>query len=343
MTYRVGIPRALLYYDFQTLWHTFFGCLGAETVASGETNKLILDLGTAKIVDEACLPVKIFFGHAIDLAQKGLDYIFVPRMVSIEKKVFICPKTMGLPDMLEAGRTELPTLIKPTMNLASSPGRIDSFLWETGSFFRADMRKIRKAWREAVAEQTKTDAQARRYEDGCAPEGGLTVLLLGHSYLLQDKYLNLNIHDKLVRSGCRVVTPEQFPPEAQEKEVENLPKRLFWTYGKILMGTVRCFSRFPTDKGVIILTSFGCGIDSFVGNMVMRYLHKTGIPYLNIILDEHTGEAGVDTRLEAFLDMMCWRRRANEGNISPHGPYLGYDERIARIPGAGCDRTPTNH
>jgi len=31
---------------------------------------------------------------------------------------------------------------------------------------------------------------------------------------------------------------------------------------------------------------------------------------LNINLDEHTGEAGIITRLEAFLDMVRWRRAA---------------------------------
>ena len=356
MSYQVGIPRALLYYDFQILWRTFFDGLGAKTIISGETNKLILDLGTAEIVDEACLPVKIFVGHAQQLARQNLDYIFVPRMVSIEKRVFICTKTMGLPDMLEAAKTKLPTLIKPTMNLVSSPRDIDSFLRETGRFFSADMRKIRRAWREALIQQEKAAAQTRRFGSnygletcadvsaaGCENARGPVILLLGHSYLLQDSFLNLNIREKLARSGCHIVTPEQFFPEAQEKEIQNLPKRLFWTYGKILLGTVRCFSRFPENKGVVILTSFGCGIDSFVGNMVTRYLHKTGIPYLNVILDEHTGEAGVDTRLEAFLDMIRWRRQTDESNISSYGPYLGNNERTAGIPGSGCSRTSAYH
>jgi len=355
LSYKVGIPRALLYYQFSTLWRTFFHCLGAETVVSGDTNKLVLDLGTAKIVDEACLPVKIFFGHALRLARENLDYLFVPRMVSIEKKAFICPKTMGLPDMLEASKTPLPPLIKPTMNLVSSQRKIDAFLWETGHFFTADIRKIKRAWREALEQQQKEELQGyyrlwgkNGYNPDAAAtrierEDKLVILLLGHSYLLQDNFLNLNLLEKLKRADCHVITPEQIPSELQEDEVKDLPKRFFWTYGRILMGSARCFSKIPENKGVIILTSFGCGIDSFVDNMVMRYLHKAGIPYLNIILDEHTGEAGVDTRIEAFLDMIRWRRQMDEGNFSSYGPYMGNNERTVGISGAGCDCTPANN
>jgi predicted nucleotide-binding protein (sugar kinase/HSP70/actin superfamily) len=36
--------------------------------------------------------------------------------------------------------------------------------------------------------------------------------------------------------------------------------------------------------------------------------HST-IPYLAIAVDEHTGEAGVRTRVEAFLDMLRYQRR----------------------------------
>lgn len=35
-------------------------------------------------------------------------------------------------------------------------------------------------------------------------------------------------------------------------------------------------------------------------------------------VDEHTGEAGLDTRVEAFVDMLE-RRVYSENNISTHG------------------------
>lgn len=105
---KVGIPRGLFYYYFFPLWCDFFHNLGAEVVLSQPTNKKILNRGVSLAVDEACLPVKLFYGHVVDLADK-VDYLFLPRLVSTAQKEYICPKFMGLPDMIKAADIKLPT------------------------------------------------------------------------------------------------------------------------------------------------------------------------------------------------------------------------------------------
>jgi predicted nucleotide-binding protein (sugar kinase/HSP70/actin superfamily) len=55
------------------------------------------------------------------------------------------------------------------------------------------------------------------------------------------------------------------------------------------------------------MVAFGCGLDALVGDLVERRIRKKGVPFCMITIDEHTGEAGVDTRLEAFIDMLEWR------------------------------------
>lgn len=337
MNIRIGIPRALLYYNYVTLWKTFFTLLGAEVLISGHTTKLTLDLGRDMVVDEACLPVKIFFGHTAQLLEQKPDFLFVPRMVSVEKSAYICPKIIGLPDILEAGNKEMPALIKPTLNMVST-GNIDSFLREAGSCLTTDRRKISRAWKIARHEQNAEDRKvldkSRSMENEIARTGSkLPMLLLGHRYNLYDDFLNLNIRKRLWQMGCDLWTPEQFSEESKEDTIKTLPKAIFWTFGKNILGTVRCFSRLPGPKGVVIISSFGCGIDSFIGNMAMRYLQKAGIPYLNITLDEHSGEAGLETRLEAFLDMIHWRRTFNEDHISSYGIPVGDPEGYAGIHG----------
>jgi predicted nucleotide-binding protein (sugar kinase/HSP70/actin superfamily) len=58
--------------------------------------------------------------------------------------------------------------------------------------------------------------------------------------------------------------------------------------------------------GVIQLSSFNCGCDSIVGEIFRGVLKEKGIPYMTLILDEHSAQAGVDTRLEAFIDSVGW-------------------------------------
>ena len=54
--------------------------------------------------------------------------------------------------------------------------------------------------------------------------------------------------------------------------------------------------------GIICLSSFSCGTDSFTMEMIKNY---TKLPVLVLKLDEMTGEAGFDTRLEAFCEVIC--------------------------------------
>ena len=83
---RIGIPRALFYYYYFPLWQSFFQNLSLEVIPSPKTDKELVDLGVQKTVDEVCFPVKIFFGHTILLASK-VDYLFVPRLISVNPKI----------------------------------------------------------------------------------------------------------------------------------------------------------------------------------------------------------------------------------------------------------------
>lgn len=319
---RIGIPRALMYYQFAPLWEGFFTNLGMEPVISSLTNKKVLDEGCTHVVDEACLPVKVFFGHVAQFSETEVDYVFVPRMVSVEKKAYICPKIMGLPDMVRAARLNIPPVINATFNNVSS-NMTHKFLWEISDTLGIKRKIIKDAWVAAEAEQKKHEEHMCKFR-GTADlrkidDDKLNILILGHNYNVYDSYLNFNIHKRLEEYDCQIYVPEMFSKRFLYESLKDLPKNLFWTYGRMELGAARCFSQVRGIKGVIILTSFGCGVDSFIGNMVMRYLNKKGIPYLNLIIDEHTGEAGMVTRLEAFLDMINWRWVKNEGHISSHG------------------------
>ncbi|MCG8532537.1 MAG: acyl-CoA dehydratase activase-related protein, partial [Desulfovibrionales bacterium] len=94
MVKTVGIPRCLFYYNYFPGWNEFFHGFGAKVILSPPTNKKILDLGVQQAVDEVCLPVKLFFGH-VEILKKKVDYLFVPRIMSVTPKEWICPKFLG--------------------------------------------------------------------------------------------------------------------------------------------------------------------------------------------------------------------------------------------------------
>lgn len=330
MSSKVGLPRALIYHTYHPLWRTFYAALGAETIISPETNKAILNEGIKHVVDETCLPVKVFFGHVAYLSAQKVDYLFVPRMVSVEKKAYICPKFMGLPDMLKASKIKYPPLIEPEINLVKSP-QLETILRECAAPFTDDRKKIKEAWQTAWQEQQCYEENLRmkdKEEDDDEPTE-LTVLVLGHDYNVNDRYINMDIMEKLKDLNCKVITAAQTSRQERDIQMKQFPRSVFWTFGQNLLGAVFNFMQKPGKKGVIILSSFGCGIDSFIDHFIIRRLVARKIPYLNVIIDEHTGEGGLRTRIEAFVDIMRWRREYHQNYVSAHGQYLGSTERNA--------------
>ena len=114
---RVGIPRTLAYYTYYPFWQALLTGLGATCVVSRPTTKATLDAGIETAVSEACVPIKLFFGHVQELIDEWragrIDMLFVPRLVSWDKKTVFCPKFLGLPDMVRCTWRELPPLIAP--------------------------------------------------------------------------------------------------------------------------------------------------------------------------------------------------------------------------------------
>ncbi len=322
MPLKVGIPRALLYYYYYPMWRVFFQELGAEVVLSQPSNKGLLANGLKNAVDEVCLPVKLAYGHVLDLAGKS-DLIFLPRMVSIGRREYICPKFLGFPDMIRRIKG-LPKLIDTNINLYKSSMEIYRAAHEVGKLFSGSSYKIWMAFLRSVKVHNQyfkllqmglmpTEAMAI-LEDRVEnlplpePEDSFKVALIGHPYNIYDTYINMNIIKRLKEMGASIVTAEFLPDHAVNCASRCLPKKLFWTLGQRMAGAAFNYMKRPDVAGLVHIAAFGCGPDSMTGELIERSARSNGVPFLNITLDEHTGEAGLLTRLEAFMDMLRWRK-----------------------------------
>lgn len=320
---RIGIPRSLLYYYYYPLWRVFFAELGAQVVLSSPSTKGILAAGLKHAVDEVCLPVKMFYGHVLDLVGQ-VDMIFLPRIVSVEKREYICPKFLGLPDMIRCLK-DLPPLIEVDINLYKNNRDFYRAVKNIGSIFTKNHLAIGRACFKALQAQKKyfrllnmglMPAEALALVEG-RTEGKsqrkkerLNIALLGHPYNVYDPYISMDIIDRLHKMGAGVTTAEHVPEKITRSYAARLPKKLFWTLGNRMIGAAFHYLEQPGISGMVHLAAFGCGPDSMTGGIIERYAHSSGVPFLSLTLDEHTGEAGIMTRLEAFLDMVQWRKAA---------------------------------
>ena len=324
--FKIGVPQALLYYEYSLLWIDFLEGLGAEVIVSSPTTKELLDLGVKSAISEVCLPVKVFYGHVMSLKDK-VDFLFVPRMVCVEKGAYFCPKFLGLPDMLKSSLSPLPPLIEPTVDVRKSATNFKNAFLEVGKSITSNSKKIYCSFIQAQKNFWLYSA-ANKLEEGdlnqlqinqpinksSKGEGiSLNVALIGHSYLLDDSFINLNLISKLKKAGVNILTAEMVSKKEIEKQLKKLYKPLFWTLSKKTVGAALYFLEKKID-GIIHLSTFECGEDSLVGEIIRQESHKyPSVAYTEFVFDEHTGEAGINTRTEAFLDMII-RRKIYESN-----------------------------
>lgn len=305
---RVGIPKGLLYYKYHPFLITFFEELGAEVVTSEDTNKSILDLGVKYCVDEACLPVKIFHGHVASIKDK-CDLLVVPRIMKLNKNEFICPKFCGLPEMVLYSLVNMPPAITEPI-YADSKNNLFQWTKQAGRKVTKDSFKIRYAFKKAYDTQLNhlTGIKDDLYD--------MKIALVGHPYNIYDNFTNMNLVSKLNNLGFSVETMEFTEDFLINLEINNLFKRPFWTFARENYGFAVNAAKETRFDGIIYISSFNCGIDSVIIELIKDKIGS--FPFMTLKVDEHTGEAGIDTRIEAFTDMLE-RRAQNDSNIPTHG------------------------
>lgn len=330
MKVKVGLPRGMFYFDYFPLWKSFFNNLGVEVVISPKTNKNILDRGINACVDEACLPIKIFHGH-VDYIKDKVDYLFIPKITSTYKREYNCPKHLGLPDMVKHSIKELPTIIDTEVNLKRSDKALNKAIIDTGRYFEKSNRKIYKAFYDACKEY---DDYIAMMTTGVIPlrvlgknddmnimskivkkDHSRRILILGHSYNIYDQYINMDLVKKLKGIGFDVITAEMVEEKKAREYAAKLPKRMFWTHGQRIVGAAYSLIDYRSISGIIYVSAFGCGLDSVFIDIIERKAKEAKIPFTLLTIDEQTGEAGINTRVEAFTDMLDWREKV-EDNIS---------------------------
>ena len=315
MNVKIGIPRGMFYYDYHILWEEFFKNLGVEVIISPKTNKDILNHGISTCVDEACLPVKVFHGHVNYLKDK-VDYIFIPKIMSIYKREYGCPKHLGLPDMVKHSISDLPEIIAPVVNLKSSKRGLKDAVVYSGKYFTNNKREILKAYEMACVKHEEQSLSNILDENiDFKKYNSRKILLLGHPYNIYDNYINMEVGKKLESNDIKIINTEMIQESIAREYANTLSKRMFWTQGQRIIGVAFNLIENSEIDGIIYISAFGCGLDSVLIELVDRKAREYNTPFTLLTIDEQTGEAGINTRIEAFLDMLKWRDE-NEDNIS---------------------------
>lgn len=307
---RIGIPRALFYYNYTPLYETFFREIGCEVIVSDNTNRKILSDGLSASNNELCLPIKLLFAHILNLKDR-VDYIFLPYIISTHKGSYICPKLIGAPDMVKANMDV--KLLSVDMDMNSPYMSFLSALKEISFNISANPLSIYTAYNKAMQAQEKfdnnikngilfEDALVQREKHTNTTNNKWTIAVIGHSYTFNDEYVSSEILKKLEKRDAKILTSDMLDWGEIQTILAKINKKTHWNLGNRILAAAIKYSKMNEVDGIIYMTPFSCSSDSLVKEYMDANIYSK--PLLTLIVDEHSGDIGLVTRLEAFLDMI---------------------------------------
>lgn len=305
---RIGISKSMLTNTLYPFYYNLFTKLGYEVVLSDTIEKS----GSDKIRSSYCFPVEISHGFFQNLITKKVDYIFLPHISQMEGRekfeynrmcVFVQGEAYFLKstfrDEIEKdnGTEILSPFLDFSKGIEKTKKTFSKMFEEIGadmSFFNDSFdyaldcfENIKKDFK-SIGKEVLTELEKKPDE--------IALVLFGRPYNAFAQEVNLNIPHKIASHGYKII-PYDFLPYEEKSSYENM----YWFSGNEILSAARYVKEHKQLFGVFI-TNFSCGPDSFI----IPYFRKImgSKPSLTLELDSHTADVGVETRIEAAIDII---------------------------------------
>lgn len=309
----IGIPMSLISWQYLPLFGRFFNELGFEVVLSGWTNKQIIRRGVEFVTAQTCFPVKVAYGHVAELIDKKADYIFLPSIVSATKNFAnnesnqLCPYVQSLVYQVRsafAGKMDESKILSPVIRMGEGERLLRKSFEKFGDQLGVSASDAYKAMNNAFASQTEFEQALR--EKGSEILSSLKAnqklfVLVSRPYNGCDEGLNLQLPKKLAEMGIEIIPMEMLDLKKTPLGDEALHDKIYWSYGQKILRAAEIIKR-DDRLFAIYLSNFSCGPDSFLMTFFGDIMSKK--PSLQLELDEHSADAGIITRLEAYFESL---------------------------------------
>jgi len=299
----IGINKSFIVNTYYPLYYNFFTKLGFRIILSEEIKKE----GTSKVGSAFCYPVEIAHGLFQDLIDRKPDYIFLPHITEMEVKneesykrtcVFVQTEPYYLRNTFK--EENIPKIISPIISFVKGLEEAEKYFIKVAEDLGIKSSKASEAYKFAVGEQRKMFEEfkeiGRKTLEEIKKENKSAIVLFGRPYNTFAKEANMNIPHKFASRG-KVIIPYDF----LQFEDEFPGRHMYWALGNMLLRAARIVKKEPLLFGCFI-TNFSCGPDSFIISSFRKIMETK--PSLTLELDSHSADAGINTRIEAALDIM---------------------------------------
>jgi predicted nucleotide-binding protein (sugar kinase/HSP70/actin superfamily) len=309
----IGIPMALMNWQLLPLFARFFKAMGFVVITSGLTDKRIIRMGVESVNAQPCFPVKAAYGHITELIEKKVDYIFLPSIVSMtasfpqNESNQLCPYVQSLVYQAQAafnnklGDAEILTA---PLRLGEGQRLLKKSFIALGEKLGVSASVVRKAIKEGFSAQGRFERallnKGKEILDQIGPQQRIFIIV-SRPYNGCDEGLNLQLSKKLDELGIKAIPMDMLALDRAQLGDESLHRRVYWSCGQKILRAAELIKSDPR-LFAIYLSNFSCGPDSFLLTFFKDIMAQK--PCLLLEFDEHSADAGVITRLEAFLDSL---------------------------------------
>ncbi|MBN2515392.1 MAG: activase [Deltaproteobacteria bacterium] len=319
-SYAIGINKSFLVNTYFPLYYHFFSRLGFRVVLSGATTQEGMDRKSAPF----CYPAEIAHGYFFDLLEKKPDYLFLPLIKGDYVKnpngnSVTCPLSQGEPFYLASAFKDHEMfrmlknkgrILNPSIDFSRGFEAAERDVIAMASSLGLPKKRARSAYAYAVSVQQKVFGEME--ETGLKVLAGLdekpeefAVVIFGRSYNAFVSEAHMGIPGKFASRNITVI-PFNYLPIQDESAKEEM----YWSAGQRILKGARFVQRHPQLFGCYI-TNFSCGPDSFLVGYFRDMMGKK--PSLTLELDSHVADAGLETRIEAFIDIIQRYRELEKG------------------------------
>ncbi len=323
---RIGINRSFVVNTYYPLYAVFFKELGLETVLPDTPSPEGINQKNAAF----CFPAELAHGffHSLLSMKNPPEYLFMPHFKSIpaqngNSSSQVCPFVQGETFFLQATfREKLDALkangtkvLSPLINLKHGLTQAKQPLLETAVRIGKDRKASEKAFEMAISAQEKCFDDMKNKGEQVLAEleshpDEVGIVIFGRPYNGFVDEAHMGIPRKFASRGVRVI-PLDFIPHGDNKA----KRHMYWGMGQLILKTARFVKNHPQLFGTYI-TNFSCGPDSFIIGYFRDIMGQK--PSLTLELDSHTADAGIETRIEAFLDIVyAYRQLTAQKMIVP--------------------------
>ncbi len=337
----VGIPLALGNYQLLPLWGTLLGQLGCRVVMSQVSTPGIIHRGVEAVLSTPCFPVKVAHGHVLELLDKGVDYVWLPSVVNLPQDDAAqrfnqpCPYVTSIPYQIAAVAGSEPRkarLLAPAVQLQHGPQALVRSLKGLCRVLGVGLADLRRAvaagWHAQQQFEEACRARGREVLASLAPDQPAMVLV-SRPYNGCDAGVNLDVPGKLRKLGVLAIPMDFLDLRTRSDAEDRVFAGMYWKYGQRILRAGKIIREDPRLHAVY-LSNFSCGPDSFLIGYFKRIMAPK--PSLVLEIDEHSADAGVVTRLEAFLESLRGFRPERLPPAKPLYPLAAPPQRAADKP-----------